>query len=388
MAAYRQLNRAIIAPLLLISLSIGCSRSDHWIPDAAPPQPQTLYQPAASRTGLPEQFVERAPYRLNVGDVVEIIYQVRNEITDEPYRLKIEDRIKLVFPFQKQFNQEVTVAGDGNIRCMMVGGLRAAGYTAADLELQLKELYRPHLKDPEITVVVEAANVKIEELKKAITTAPRGQSRLVPIKPDGTIDLPYVGECYIAGKTVKDAKVLLDRKYAESDLQEVEVTVQTLEFAPKRIFVHGEVYGPGMITANAPITLMQALIQMGGVSGRGDMSKILLVRRKYEPVPEAIFFDMNALMGVTKPGPGGYVPNGSIYRYDPYLADGDIIYVPPTDIARVNDWIDQVFTRGIRAVIPYSGNVGMNFGYQIHNATVPVKNRDVGPPNIVQTLGP
>jgi hypothetical protein len=52
----------------------GCSRTDHKIPDAAPPEPPELYQPVSPKTALPEQLIERPAYRLTVGDVLEVIY--------------------------------------------------------------------------------------------------------------------------------------------------------------------------------------------------------------------------------------------------------------------------------------------------------------------------
>ncbi len=366
----------------------GCSRTDHRIPDAAPPEPPELYQPFSPQTNLPEHLVERPTYRLNVGDVLEIIYQVRNVVTSEPYQLKIEDVIRIRFPHQEKYDQELTVAGDGCIRCLLLGQVRAAGLTASQLEEQLRRGYARYLRDPELTVVVKAANVKIEELKKAITTAPRGQSRLIPIKPDGTIDLPYIGEVMVAGKKVSEAKRLLDEKYVENDLQEVEVTVQILEFAPRTVYVMGEVFQPGTIEARHPITLIQALARTGGPNTRAERSKILLVRREFLPIPQAIVFDLDNLLEGRKAGPDGRVPDGSRFRHDVYLADGDIIYVPATALAKSTDWIDQVFTRGIRAVLPYSANVGMNFGYQIYNAETAVKSRTVGPPNFTTQIGP
>lgn len=366
----------------------GCARSGQGIPDVAPIERQELYQPFVGGTGQQENLVNRAPYRLVPGDVLEIIYQVRNVVTDSPYELKIEDIIKIAFPYQQNFEQAVTVQGDGNIRCLLLGQVRAAGRTAGDLEDELRQSYGRYIRDPELTVVVEAANVKISELKKAITTAPRGQSRLVPVKPDGTIDLPYIGEALVAGKTVNQAKRLLDARYAEEDLQEIEVTVQTLEFAARRVYVMGEVQRPGMVAAAAPMTLAQAIVHQGGPNPRADRSRILLVRRKWQPVPQALVFDMESLLSAQMPSEFGRVPHGSFWRYDVYLEDGDIIWVPPTALAVANDWIDQFFTRGIRAVLPYSGNVGLNFGYEIHNATVPVETRQVGPPNVNAQFGP
>jgi polysaccharide export outer membrane protein len=292
--------------------------------------------------------------------------------------LKIEDVIKIQFPYQEKLDQRLSVQPDGTIRCLLLGQIRAAGRTAGDLEDQLRNGYTRYLKDPEFTVVVESANQKITELKKAITTAPRGQSRLVPIKPDGTIDLPYIGEVLVAGKTVHQAKQLLDRMYAENDLQEVEITMQTLEFAPKHVYVMGEVTTPGMFETVPPITLIQAIIRMGGPNPRADRTKILLVRRQFLPLPQAIVFDMNHVMTQTTASPQGRVPKGSEFRWDMYLADGDIVYVPPTGLAQATDWIDQVFTRGIRAVVPYNGYVGMNFGYQVYQAGQTITTKQAG----------
>lgn len=362
-----QRRRIELIPLAVILLCSGCSQTSHRTLHAPVAQPTELYQPCAGGTWIPELLVERPPYRLNVGDVVEIVYQVRNEVSDEPYQLKIEDRIRIVFPYQEKLNQELTIAVDGSIRCLLIGEVRTEGSTAEALEQKLKASYSKYLKDPELTVVVEAANVKLKELRRTITSGPRGQARSAPVKPDGTINLPYVDEIYVAGKTVHEVKKHLDQRYEEEDLREVEVTVQVQEFAGKKIYVHGEVRENGVIEADTPITLIQAIIQKGGIGPRGDKEKILLVRRKHQPVPQAIVFDLQSMLTAQRPGPDGLMPDGSVYRHDVYLADGDIIFVPSTMLAQANDWIDQVFTRGIRAIFPYFGRVGLDFGYQIRN---------------------
>ena len=106
------------------------------------------------------------------------------------------------------------------------------------------------------------------------------------------------------------------------------------------------------------------------------------------PVPQAIVFDMQSILSASQPTEYGLMPRGSAWRHDPYLSDGDIIYVPPTALASANDWIDQVFTRGIRAVLPYSGNVGMNFGYEIYQAPTTVKTTYNGPSRYDGWFGP
>ena len=366
----------------------ACSRTDHEIPDAVPVEPPEFYQPAEVATGVPEQLIDRPPYRLNIADVLEIIYQVKNIVSEKPYQLKIEDIIQIHFPYQERLNQKLTVQADGYVHCLLIGRMRAEGLSASDLEEQLRRAYARYIKDPELTVVVEAANVKIVELKKAITTAPRGQSRLVPIKPDGTIDLPYVGQASVAGKTVHQAKQMLDEMYAQNDLREIEVTVQLLELAPKKFYVMGEVWSPGLQESTSQTTLMQAIIRAGGPNARADTSKILLVRRQHLPLPEAVVFDMGALLSATKASPFGRVPNGSEFRYDMYLADEDVIYVPPTGLAVADDWIVQVFARGVQKIFPFTGILGMNFGYQIYNAPNTVKTKTLDRPAINTQIGP
>jgi len=371
------------------ALASGCSRTNHSIPDAPPAMPRELYQPYVGGTSQPEGLMERPPYRISIGDTLEIIYHVKNVPTPGGYKIKIEDVVKIEFPWFEKFNQERTVQSDGKIRCLLVGDIAAAGLTAQEIEDLLKKAYGDAaIKAPDITVTVAAANVKIAELKKAITTAPRGQSRLIPVKSDGTIDLPYVGEIMAAGRTVKEVKATLDAMYIENDLEEVEVTVQMLEFAPRRIYVMGEVLQPGMIQSDLPMTLVQAIIAAGGPNVRAEKKKILVVRRDLLPLPQAVVVDLDDLLEGQTPGPEGRLPDGSRWRYDFYMANGDVVYIPPTELAKATDWIDQVFTRGIRSVFPYSGNVGLNFGYEIRQAPVTVKNRQYGPPNINANLVP
>jgi len=379
---------AIAAALASVLGATGCSGGHHKIPDSHPAKPSAMYQSPPSATAVPEQIVERRPYRIAPGDQLEIIYHVKNIPTPGGYRLKIEDRVKIQFPFQEELNQTLTVGSDGKIRCLLNGDVLVMGFTTQEVEGKLREIYSKHLREPELTVTVEAANVKIAELKKAITTAPRGQSRLVPVKPDGTIDLPYIGQVMAAGKTVDELKQDLDALYVKNELEEVEVTAQLLEFARKKFFVMGEVMSPGPIESSTPLSLFQAIISAGGPNMRADRRNVLVVRRDMLPLPEAVVVDMDDLLERKTPGPDGYLPDGSGFRHDLYLADGDIVFVPPTGLAKANDWIDQVFTRGIRSVLPYSANVGMNFNYDVHNAPVTVKNKQTGWPNINTQVGP
>lgn len=377
-----------VATLTLVPAARG---DGHHIPDSPPPQPPELFQNYTDAQALGPSLTERPPYRLNVADVLEIIYHVKvGRLAPDvrPYELQTEDVIAIKFPFAPEMNQTCVVLADGSINCLLIGKTRGYGYSPQQLEEQLRQAYKRYFKNPELTVTVQEANKKIDELKKAITTAPRGQSRLMPIKPDGTIDLPFVGEIYAYGKTVAELRQALNQAYYEHDLEEIEVTVQFLELAPRRIYVMGEVANVGMFTLPHPVTLLQAITAAGGPNvSRADLDHVLVVRRKFLPLPQAVICNARQLLEGQKPGPDGLVPNGEQFRYDFWLQDEDFVYVPRNGLAVSTDWIDMVFARGVRQILPVSGNVGVNFGYDLYNAPASFVQRQGGS-RINTVIGP
>lgn len=387
----RTLRFGIIATVLAAAPAGVAFAGGHRIPDSPPPQPPELFQNYNDTQALGPAMIERPPYRLNTADVLEIIYHVKvGRLAEDvrPYELQTEDVIAIKFPFAPELSQTCVVLADGSINCLLIGKTRAYGYSPQQLEELLRQAYKRYIKNPELTVIVQEANKKIDELKKAITTAPRGQSRLMPVKPDGTIDLPFVGEIYAFGKTVAELRTTLNKAYYENDLEEIEVTVQLLEFAPRRVYLMGEVANVGMFTMPHPVTLIQAITAAGGPKvSRADLEHVLIVRRKYLPIPQAVICNVQQLLDGKKPSPDGLVPNGEGFRHDFWLQDEDFIFVPRTGLATTTDWIDMVFARGIRQILPVSGNVGVNFGYDIYNAPAAFT-QNVGGSRFNTVLGP
>jgi protein involved in polysaccharide export with SLBB domain len=463
---------------------------DLTIPVATVPANRTdptslTYNPQAS-TVFPD-------YRLNVGDIIEVIYHVRTGVTGEPYRLKVEDVISVSFPFQKAFDQQVKVQSDGTIRLLLVGeivvvkrgemGLSAfhfrqesdkswrrfdvrtkswvaypfelvhasdgewmrkegkagaevrledalgpevatpvdeplivdvigrndkreryefdpaqrrwrsrpifveqMGLTASELQESLQTAYAKFLRQPEVNVSIQQANLKIEELKKAITTAPRGQSRLMPVKPDGTIDLPFIGEMPAFGKTIQTLKTDVEAAYTEVDLPEISVTVQMNEWAQQKIYVLGEVKNPGLITSAMPLTLMQAVATAGGLSPRAAADQVMVIRRRGLPVPEGALVNLSAFEKKLETAKAGQKPEVADLRFDLYVGDTDVIYIPSSDLAKVGDWADLVFNRIVRTILPYQFYTGLNFGYDLHRETQVNKTRNDGPNLNISTI--
>jgi len=345
----------VYAPVLAVIFVAGCQQEQA---QPAPPLPQEFLQADYPPQEPVQAEIVRRDYRLREGDSLEIIYHVRHRRA-ESYKIKIQDVIVIRFPFNPDLNQTEQVQSDGTLRLDLVGEVYVFDRTIGDVQQELEERYGRFLKDPVLTVSFKQSNVKIAELKEAIKTAPRGQSRLVPIAPDGTISLPFIGQVRAAGLTIGELHEELNEGYRDIGMEELEVTVNIESFAPSKIYVLGEVRIPGvqfnrtgLVTAGSDITLLQAIAQAGGyIPGRAELSKVMLVRRRYLDRPQIAIINVHQLLeNQSRSAELGVVADDSMYRYDLYLEDGDLIYVPTTAIAKRADYIEYVWTRGIRAV--------------------------------------
>ncbi len=366
------------------------------------PQPRglekELFQPSNPTTAIPPKQVELPDYRMNVGDMLEIIFHV-NTLTPEEYRFHTEDVVTIRFPYHPNYDQTATIQADGRIRLLLIGQVdmfepgtvtkatgERVGKTAGNLEKELYERYSKYFKDADVTISFVAANKKIEELKRAITTAPRGQSRLMPVKPDGCITLPYIGDIRAYGRTIPELRAALNKAYVDAGIPELEVTAQILTVAPRKIFVMGEVYRPGLLEVSNMITLSHALAMAGGMNTRADTHKVLVIRRKDLPTPEGTIIDVDRFLTATVRVNGKEMPDLMEWRRDFWLEDYDLVYVPPSCLTKTNDWINQVFTKGIYGVMPFTTSLGLGFGYQIHNAPTTVYTKGTDYTNVIQSI--
>jgi polysaccharide export outer membrane protein len=287
---------------------------------------------------------------------------VRHQMNEE-YRIKVQDIIIIRFPYQRSLDQTEQVHSDGMLHLDLIPSVKAYGLTIDELKKKLVGLYSTVLKNPELTVTFKESNVKIRELKEAITTSPRGQSRLVPITPDGTLSLPFIINVRAAGRTANEVHEVINQAYQDIGLSELEVTVNVQAVAPLRVFVFGEVKSPGavlnepdMSTSVSEMSLLQAIAQSGGyLPGRAELSMVTLMRRRHLPKPEIALINVFQLLENRKRACGkSAIVDSSKHRYDIWLEDGDVIYVPTSEIAKRADYIELVWTRGIRAVTNHS----------------------------------
>ena len=140
--------------------------------------------------------------------------------------------------------------------------------------------------------------------------------------------------------------------------------------APLRVFVFGDMFkpgtvvrSPGLVSAISELTLLQAIAQVGGyLPGRAELSQVTLMRRRHLPRPQIAVINVYQLLENRKRAIGKAVAaDSSQHRYDIRLEDGDVIYIPTSDIAKRADYIDLVWTKGIRAVAGFSTSVSGSY---------------------------
>lgn len=226
------------------------------------------------------QFPETADYLLGPGDVLEIIYQLRYVKQDEDYRIALQDEIDIEFFYTSNLNKRCKVRNDGKITVPLIGDIECYGITSVELKKQLTEKYSGILKDPEIDISIVKSNWAVEELKRAITTAPRGQSRLEPVRPDGYISLPLIGDILVGGLTVPQASQSIREKYQSIGVMDVDVTVVLLEAKSSVAYVIGEILKPGPINVQERNDVWRAIADAGGFTENADKNHVLVAKTK------------------------------------------------------------------------------------------------------------
>jgi polysaccharide export outer membrane protein len=117
-----------------------------------------------------------------------------------------------------------------------------------------------------------------DELKISFPGAPNLDSTQ-KVRRDGRITLAMVGEMTATGKTPSELEKELLQKYGNDLItKEVSVTVVSSSFA---VFVSGAVVRPGKITADHPITALEAVMEAGGFdSAKANMQAVVVVRNE------------------------------------------------------------------------------------------------------------
>lgn len=313
----------------------------------------------ASCAGNPEVMIEKdtvyekietaeeAEYLLGAGDVVEIVYHNTPRQDEKEYVLSVGDIIRVEFTYHGDIDRELTIRPDGKVALPRVGEIDAAGITASMLRQRLVRKFSKVFKDPEVTLTIIQYNRAIDRLKKAITTAPRGQSKLTTIRPDGYITFPMLREIKAAGLSLPSLKKIVSAEY-KAIIDNLTVSLILKVMNGNLVYVMGEVDEPNYYLMLGPTTVMQVVSFAGGFLDTAEKSTVLVISKNRDNRPVGRIVNIRDV-----------IANGNIAG-DIVLRQYDIVYVPKSKIAQRGVNVEQY----INKIIPrFIG--GINFGYDL-----------------------
>ncbi len=167
----------------------------------------------------------------------------------------------------------------------------------------------------------------------------------VVVRPDGRIDVAEIGELAVGALTPQDVERVL-RERSQDRLREASPEVMIASFAPRSVYVTGEVGKPGVIPYRKGLSPLQAVLQAGGFQPTACLSCVVVVRATESGNSFASRqIDLERAVMAGEPETLSLAPR-------------DVIYVPRTSIAETDLLVDQYVTR----LFPFLRGAGASFG--------------------------
>ncbi|MBF0507418.1 MAG: polysaccharide biosynthesis/export family protein [Deltaproteobacteria bacterium] len=287
-------------------------------------------------------------YRIGPGDIIEIVYHISYGKTRQDYLIEVQDKISISFPYHPQFSSTVMVRTDGKVTVPLLGDIEAESKTPMELAAILNQRYSRYLHNPSITVALEEFNVKIDELKKAITTASRGQSKIAPVSPDGKIAFPMIGNIQGEGYTLSQLEKIINEKYSHL-VRNLNATLIFQEIHHSKFYILGEVERPGGYDMPNRMNLIDALAVAGGYKKSAYLDEVVIFRNDGLQRPMAFKTDL-----------GLALKKGAAY-VSLQIKPADIIFVPRTRIDKFNELVERIFAKGLYTILPFGSAFTINY---------------------------
>lgn len=283
-------------------------------------------------------------YRLRVNDQLEFVYYLNRRQSMRAYRIFVGDQIRISSATDADINQaEITVLSDGMVSLPLIGQVRAAQKTIADLQDELNELYEKFLTDPAILVQVVEGDTPLRDILDSVDArgGVGGQLRQATVSPDGTVQLPVIGSVPAVGLTLDEIRREINARYRDR-VPGLETTPVLVERAPRFIYVVGQVNQPGQFELVGPTTALQALALAESDLQGGNLRNIIVLRRDEAWRLTATRLDLSGTLFGRRPLPSDEI----------FLRDSDIIVVPRKPIQRLSEAVDLYLTSTLYSIFP------------------------------------
>tara|TARA_B100000780_G_scaffold45172_1_gene28124 strand:+ start:1236 stop:3062 length:1827 start_codon:yes stop_codon:yes gene_type:complete len=140
----------------------------------------------------------------------------------------------------------------------------------------------------------------------------KSNSYIMPVKRDGSINIPEVGKVFVSGLSLNNAVNTISKKI-KSSFTAVESYTTLVSVRDIQVIIAGNVFSPGPYTLNGNSTLFHALAISGGPSDDGSFRQIELVRG--DKIIETADFYETFINGIS--------------TFSSRLRSGDLVFIRP-----------------------------------------------------------
>lgn len=175
------------------------------------------------------------------------------------------------------------------------------------------------------------------------------------VRPDGRASLLLTGDVEVVGMTPSELDNHITDAYSKM-LDAPEVVVIIKKAIGRQVYIGGEIRKPSIQALKGSRTLLQSITVAGGLLATANSQQILLLRRQKDGRFKHYLVDLDKILFKEAP--------------DPYLRRHDVVYIPKSDIAILNQNVDQY----INKVIPRAVILQFNLSKELDDAVDSITN--------------
>ena len=232
--------------------------------------------------------------------------------------LSVNDKLEIRFDNEQpnsqmsQLNDAVIIRPDGKISLPLIGTVQAEGKTPEELEAELAGLYQKYYKEARPVLIV---------------------------------------------REFTNNQVLVDGKMTRTGIKNLDDVVVLNRSYVRMVFVGGEVNRPGFVKLKGPMTASQAIIAAGGLKPTAELRTVAMFREGENHQVIGRLLNLKSQWTYEKQK---LIPEDQrLAIWNVPLQSGDVVIVPKTMIAKVNDTLDQY----VYQLIPMTRNTSFQYVY-------------------------
>ena len=310
---------AVLAAAILVILA-GCRPFDYY--------DHTLQQPVPAPLEIPRELskVSLPAYRVEPPDLLQI--EVLKLVPLPPYRTEIFDvlQIQVVGTLLDQpVDGFYLIEAEGTVNLgPAYGTVRVVGMTIEEAKEVITGQLKQVLKEPVVSVQL------------ARTAGTQQITGIYLVGPDGTINLRQYGSVHVAGKTLVEVRLAIQRQLAQF-FDSPEVSVDMAGYNSKVYYIITEGAGLGDNVVRVPVTgnetLLDAISQVGGLSQLSS-KKIHIAR----PAPGG--FGCEQIMPIDWVAISRGGASGTNYQ----LMPGDRVFITEESLVATNNYLVKLIS--------------------------------------------